>query len=429
MANTIKVIDKIAAVAAEIFTEVSYVARNSVRSIEDEFAGSAKIGNSVRVRIPSRYSVNSDTFSNGKTTYSRGTRNSIAQETRTLTCDQSKWIGMDLTSEELAVFTGDDAKAMKGLLEQPVANLARQTDIYMFAQMALLGQGRISLIDASKGFTTDDASQLNAALAEQLAASGDRKLALGALDMSKAQISAKGLFQSAADIAEQYKKGVVSVGQGFDSWFDTQSLPTITIGTAFSDGGGSAPVTVTTTYVMGDATLALTGTAGTTINQYQALEVGGVYAIDPQTLTAVPRKATLIVQANATFDSAGHALVSVAPLYTVAGNITLANVSAYPTAAAKVKIVENAGATNVNGGKLAKVVIAWQKKAVAFATIPLPSDLPGAEASSQNADGIDIRVVRQYDKDANTVTTIADLQFGGLITRPEWIGTSCGMLA
>lgn len=429
MANTIKVIDKLAAIAADIFSEVSYVARNSVRSYEDEFAGMAKIGNSVRIRIPSRYTVNDDTFSNGKTTYSRGTRNAIAQETKTLVCDQSKWIGFNLTSEELAVFAGEDKKAMKDLLEQPLANLARKTDLYMFSKMALEGTSRISLIDASKGFTTDDASLMNAALAEQLAAPSDRKLALGAKDMSKAQISAKGLFQSAADIAEQYKKGIVSTGQGFDSWFDTQSLPTVTIGTAFSVAGNK--IKVSANYVSGATTLVLEGldttVIGKTIKAYQAIEIEGVYSIDPQTLDTIPSKATVINQSDVIFGTDNKATLTVVPLYTIADNITLGNVSDLPAINAGVTILENQ--TGSNSGKLAKVCVAWQKKGIAFATIALPSDLPGAEASTQKADGIDIRIMRQYDKDANFVACIADLQFGGLITRREWVASAVGTFA
>jgi hypothetical protein len=428
MANALKVIDKLAAVAAEIFTEVSYVAQNSVRSLEDEFSGSAKIGNSVRVKIPSRYAVNDDTFSDGKTSYSRGTRNAIAQEVRTLVCDKSKWIGMDLTSEELAVFAGEDAKAMKELLQQPIANLARQTDLSSFGQMALSGLGRVVMLDATKGFTTDDASRMNAVLAEQLSASSDRKLALGALDMSKAQISAKGLFQSATDIAEQYKKGIVSTGQGFDSWFDTQSLPTITIGTAFSLNGNK--VHVGANYVSGATSLVLHGedstVNGKTIKAYQAIEIEAVYGIDPQTLTAIPRKATVINQADVTFGTDGIATLTVVPMYTTTGNITLGNVSSLPIANAKVTIVENT--TGANSGLLAKVAIAWQKKGVAFATIPLPKDLPGAECSVMSQDGIDLRIIRQYDKTANAVTTIADIQYGTLITRPEWIGSCVGFM-
>lgn len=426
MANQLKVIDKLAAVAAEIFTEVSYVARNSIRSYEDEFTGTQKIGNSVRIKIPSRYSVNSDTYTDGKMTYNRSTRNSIDQEVRTLVCDQSKWIGMDLTSEELAVFTGEDAKAMKELIEQPIANLARQTDLTSFAKMSLLGLGRVDLITTASGFTIDDASAMNAKLAEQLASPADRKLALGAVDMSKAQISAKGLFQNASDIAEQYKKGIVSTGQGFDSWFDTQSLPTVTIGTAFSNNGNK--ITINANYVAGATTLVLKGADSTvngkTISAYQSIEVEGVYGIDPQTLTAIPSKVRVIAQADATFGTDGLCSLTVFPMYKVSDNITLANVSALPLANAKVTVVENLDGTY--SGKLAKIAIAWQKKAVAFATIPLPKDLPGAEASSQNKDGIDIRVIRQFDKSVNAVTTIADIQYGVLVTRPEWVGSCVG---
>lgn len=429
MANTLKVTDKIAAVAAEIFSETSYVAKNSMRSVEDDLQGAQKIGNSVRVKIPSRFPVNSDTFSNGKTAYSRGTRDAVTQETRTLTCNQSKWSGFDLTAEELAVFTGDDAKAMREIMETPVAALVRQTDIYMFDLMAKQGANRIAILSQSNGFTTDDASAMNSILAEQLASTGERKLALSAKDVHKAQVSAKGLFQSAEDIAKQYKSGVVSVGQGFDSWFNTQSLLTITIGTAFNDIA-TGRIEVNTNYVAGATSLVIKCDStqhGLTLKAGQALEIESVYAIDPQTLVAVPRKATVIVQADATLSSAATTTLTVVPMYTSSDNITLANVSALPLANANISVVENQ--TGANSGKLAKVAIGWQKKAVAFATIPLSNDTPGADSSTQSADGVDIRIIRQYSAGSNSNANIMDIQFGGLIVRPEWVVSAVGTLA
>jgi len=429
MANTIKVIDKVAAVAAEIFEEVSYLANNSIRSMEDEFVGAQKIGNKVRIRIPSRYQVQSDTFSGGMMTYSRGTAANIAQETRDLLCDKSNYIRFDLTSEELAVFSGSDAAAMTEILKQPMSNLARKVDLDGFGLMMLKGGSRVALLSDANGFTIDDASVVNSRIAEQIADTGNRYLALSASDMSKAQISAKGLFQASNDIANQYKSGVIASGQGFEKWFDTQSLPTLTIGTAFGDATATSGITITTTVsTAGQATIALTGDAtqySKTFFAGQAIQIAGCYAIDPQTLLAIPTKATFIVQADCAFSGAGAlAAMSITPMYTVAGNITLANLSAYPQSGAKVTVLENL--TGTNNGKLCKVAIGWQKKALAFASIPLPKDLSGADCAVVNKNGIDIRVTKQYQINSNAQATVIDLQYGFLNTRPEWVGSAAG---
>jgi len=421
--NVIKISDKVATVAAEIFHDVAVVPANSDRSLEDEFKGSEKIGDTVRKKIPSRYEA--------QTGNSRGTANDIKQETKVLNLDQNKFIKLDLTSQELAVFTGTDAKAMKELLLQPVSNLARQTDLYMFDLMAKKGGNRAVLATAANGFTNKDAGKLNAMLNAQLAPGMDtRYIAVGAEDMETAVDSNKELFNAQGEIAKQYSEGVVARGQGFSKWLNSQSLFTITIGTAYSNAGDRITVN-TYSYAAGATTLVLKAADslgnGKTIKAGQAITVAGVYQIDPETLTAIPRLAPIIAQADATFGTDGLCSLTVVGMYAKANNITLANVSALPASAANVTVVENL--TGATSGKIARVVTAWNKKAVMFATMDLPTQLAGAEASKWTVDGLTIRYISQYDASTNADSKIVDIQFGGMVIRPEWIATAVGIYA
>lgn len=402
MANALKVTDKLAAVALDIFKQTSVVAQNSMRSLEDEFTGSNKIGDSVRAKVPSRYELKS-----GNT---RTTPNAIEQRTRTLTLNQNKYVHLNLTSQELAVFSGTDAKAQRELLEQPLANLARFVDTYCFGLMAAQA-GRILVKKTATEVSYKDVSQLNAAMATQLAPR-ERLIAASADDLSSIQQSQAALLNPDKAISDSYEEGIAGRGLGFSKWFESQSTGSLTVGTCTSAQVNGTPAE-------GDTSIPVDAITGT-IKAGQAITFAGVYGIDPQTLTGIPTKYTAIVAADVA--NGGTAITITRPLYTKTGDITLANVSALPANDAAISVIESGDA-----GKIATNVIGWTKKAFALAFMELPTDLPGAEASRMDEDGVSIRIVRQFEFGSNSLNAVAEVQCGGLVLRPEWIAGMRGV--
>ena len=400
MANTIKVTDKLAAIAIDVFMAKSYVAANSVRSDEDEFGGSTKIGDTLRKRVPARYQL--------QTGNDRSNPQAIEQQTKTLSLNQNKFVALNLTAQELAVFTGTDAKAQRELIEQPVANLARYVDSYCFGLMALQAANQISIATAGT-VSYKDIANMSAQMGTQLAPS-ERILAASPLDLASIQGSMSTLLNPTKAVSDAFDSGLAGSGLGFGSWHESVSVGTQ--GCLTVSGTASATVTAEGTITIPTAA---------TILQGQAFTIAGVYKIDPQTLTGIPSLYTFVAAAAST----GTSVQITNPIYTIAGSITLANVSALPISGA---VLTNVGVAG-DSGKNAYNLIGWTKKAFSLACMDLPTDLPGAEASKVTDNGISIRVTRQAQTRANAVDTICDLQFGALVLRPEWIARMTGVAA
>ena len=416
MSNNLKVTDKLAAVALDIFKQTSHVAQHSTRSYEQEFNAGAKIGDNCRIKIPSRYAL--------QTGNNRTNPQAIEQQTRNLTLNQNKYVSLNLTSQELAVFTGTDAKAQQEILEQPIANLARYVDTYCFGLMNSAANATIQklAIDMSGNATDDvtvkDVARMNSMLGSQLAPY-DRVVAASPFDLASIQRSQLGLFNPSKDVSDAYHSGMAGSGLGFGKWIETVATGTQTVGTA-TTATTSAAVASDGLVAIPISSLSGFAFAG------QALTVSGVYMIDPQTLTGIPQLATMTLSADAPAGST--TLYVVNPLYSAGGSsLTLANVSALPANGATVTFIEAVTAKTTQVGKTAYNLVGWTKKAFALAFMHQPDDLAGAEARSITEDGVSIRIIKQYQSRSNSMDLIADLQFGALVTRPEWIVTQTGV--
>ena len=403
-ANQIKVTDKMAAVALDIFTQTSYVAANSVRSYEDEFSGSAKIGDSVRIKNPSKYNVQ---FGNN-----RAQPQAVGQTPKILTLDQNPYVEIALTSQELAVFTGTDVKAQREIMEQGIANLARNVDTYMFGIMNQTAMNQVAR-SSTTGVSYKDLSVMNSRLGGQLCPKGDRHIAACALDLSQIQQSISTLYNPDKEVEDAYMDGVVGTGLGFSKWLETESTGTQSIGTMTS-ATTSAAVTVE-----GSISIPVTSTTGT-LKAGQAFTCPGCYQIDPQTLTGKPILYTFVAAADVPATSTAIPIVT--PIYDLNYPLlNMRNISALPGSGATITPIESQDA-----GKLATNIMGWHKKAVALACMDLPTDLPGAEASKLSIDGLSIRIIRQYTLQNNAVNILADMQYGGMVLRPEWMVNMTG---
>jgi hypothetical protein len=201
----------------------------------------------------------------------------------------------------------------------------------------------------------------------------------------------KGLFQSATQIKEQYEKGQMAIGLGFE-WYMDQNAGVQTIGalggTPAVNGGGQTG----TSLVLNGWTAA----AAQRLNQGDILQIGsgstGVYGVNPQARTSTGRLQDFVVTAPASSDGAGNMTVNIWPPITPGGQFQTVTTS--PATGALVTVYSTAAAgQSAIANTQTPVALAFHRDAFTMATADLPLPTGGVVAAFRAADkslGIDV---------------------------------------
>jgi len=216
----------------------------------------------------------------------------------------------------------------------------------------------------------------------------------------------KGLFQSSAEIASQYKNGYVGQADGFN-WLESQMLRSHT------NGNDVVFEVRTTVATQGQSTLvveALTTTTGT-VTKGTVFTIANVFAVNPQTKVAYPELQQFVVTADATADGSGFATLSVSPAFYTTGS--LKNIDAFP--------VDGAAITPVGAASTAYTQnLAFHKNAFRLATVPLIMPKNAEFAEQQTYKGITMSVVYDWDQLKRSMVLRMDILGGLCLERPEW---------
>jgi hypothetical protein len=236
-------------------------------------------------------------------------------------------------------------------------------------------------------------------LNDALAPPGDRTALLSSNDSANLVDALKGLFQDDGQIAKQYREGYMGRTAGFDFAESTH------LGTQLR-GSANGSYVVTTTSVSGATTLAVqTGTG--TFKAGEIVTIANVNSVHPESKvsTGIPQQFVV------TADSAGGATtLSVSPAMFASG--AGQNIDAYPQAAAAVTVV---GTVSTNYGQS----IVYHKDAFTFATADLVMPKGVDWGAREVYDGISLRIVRDYDINADRLPTRCDILYGYKTLRPQ----------
>jgi len=401
MANTLLTISDITREALAVLHEEAQLLKSCSRKYDSRFARSGgKIGTSVDIRKPVKYSVTSGADLTG------ATQDSL-ESAVTLTMDKRKTIGMTFTSEDLTLKIDDFSQRF---LRPAVARLARQVDLDI-AEAVLKQAFRVNRSDITAAIGFQDIVTANAQLSSQFA-NGDRNLYIDAFNDADVVNANKGLFQSSEKIASQYEKGVMGIAGGF-KFIESESLSSI----AFS-GTLTAGAVNDASAANGDTTITLDGITGTatSIKKGQAFTIAGVYQVDPETLTALPRLYPFVAAADATI-TGGAATVTIAnAIYAVGyANKSQVNISALPANDAAVTFLEGAA----TAGDSAPVILGMAMDSVAFASVDLELPNVSKMEGRESYDGVSMRIVKTYDGLTDEGLYRLDLLYGIQVLRPE----------
>ena len=237
---------------------------------------------------------------------------------------------------------------------------------------------------------------------------GNRCMVIDSAAEARTVDGLKALFHSGDKLASQYTEGQMGRALGFD-FFSSENVPRITsgtrTGTVVVDGTVSTEGT-STVHVDGFTSAAMTVAAG------EVLTIAGVYAVNPVTKQSTGVLQDFVVTETATSASNEVDLTVSPKIYTSASG-GLQTVDSFPQDGAAVTF------KNTTASTAYPVNVGFAKDAYTFASanLEMPSDV--SFKSQQAMDGINIRILRQYDINSASFPTRLDIFYGSLAQYPS----------
>lgn len=358
------------------------------RQYDDSFAKSgAKIGDSLKIRLPNRYTV--------RTGASLSTQD-VTETSTTLQIATQKGVDTTFTSAELTLSLQDfSSRILDPAMSVLAANI--EADAYsMYKDVS-------NMIDSdAAAFSFLDIMNGRRRLNEELAPLDSNRVAMLAPKHEVKIVDAlKGLFHDSNAIKEQYREGMMGRTGGFD-FYENSLITDHTTGTAakttgyLSNGATQSGATITVD----------TGT--TTFLKGDVITFAGVNAVHPESKADLGYLKQFVVTANS-----GSSATSLA--------ISPALVATGATQNASTTIADNSAIVKVGAGasELLTTSMVYHRDAFCFATADLQMPNGVDFAARETFDGISMRIVRQYAIGTDTFPCRIDVLYGFKTIRPE----------
>jgi hypothetical protein len=362
------------------------------REYDDSFARQgAKIGDTLKVRLPNQYTVRSGSTLNAQDT---------TESTVDLKVQTQKGVDLNFTSVDLTLALDDFSER---ILEPAMAVLAANIEadamtMYKDVYNQVDNQGQAA------SFTK--VLQGRKILVDNLAPLNGRTCNLNTQDNVDMVDALKGLFNDQTTISKQNREGFMGRTAGFD-FMENTLWP--------SHPRGAASAAYTTSTLVGVLPLVATPVTAITVATGTGAAVRGdvftianVFRVHPET-----KQSTGILQqfAVAADYAGGAGAISITPSIILAGpyqNVIIPTTSA--TAA-----LGFSGVISTNYG----LSMAYQKGAFAFASADMVMPRGVDFAAREAFDGVSMRIVRQYDINSDKFPCRLDVLYGFKTIRPQ----------
>lgn len=358
----------------------------------------AKIGNTLKIRLPNDYAVRT-----GPTAVVQDTKENFA----TLTI--SNQIGVDISFSMVDRTLTIDEYSRRYIMPA-VNNLAG----YMAGDVMSLAEGVPNVVHNVDGGgntispTMNTWLQAGAILDNVSAPRGDRSIIVAPSSQANTVSSLAGLFNNQNKIARQYSTGLMGMDVlGFD-WYMDQNvivhqtgaygvLPTV-------NGAGQSGSSITVSALAGP------------LLKGDIVSFAGVFGINRVTKLSTNILQQFVVTANTAAGATALPIYpALLPPVAVAGLTGTAQqtVSASPANGAAVT-------SPVKAGEAIRKNLAFRSEFATLATADL--DLPRGvhEAHRENQDGISVRLVTAYNISTDQMITRLDILYGYALIRPDW---------
>ena len=382
MANTLLTVAMITRESLRVLHQKLNFIGNITRDYDDSYAKTgAKIGDSLKIRLPNQYTVRS-----GATLSAQDTTESSV----TLQVGTQKGVDLNFTSVDLTMSLDDFSKRIiEPAMSVLAANIeADALNMYKDVYQSIWNGGSAATFNK----TLDGRVLLNRALAPF----SDRTALMDSTSMADLVKDTKTLFQDSASLAKQFKEGYMGRAAGFD--FNENTLMP-----SHTRGGSNGAYLVNGASQTG-ATLTV-DTGATAPSQGDIITIAGVYSVHPETKVSTGVLQQFVVGSGATTTS-----FPISPAIVTSG--ATQNVSGSPADNAAVPFAGTAS-TAVGTSLL------FQKGAFAFATADLVLPEGVDFARREVMDGISMRIVRQYDITNDKFPCRLDVLYGYKTLRPQ----------
>jgi hypothetical protein len=401
MANSLLTINMITREAVELWKNTNSFIRNIDRQYDDQYArGGAKIGSTLRIRLPNDYTVRTGPAASVQDTAEQSTTLTLATQA-----------GVDVSFS-----TFDRTMSLDDFSERVLAPMVNNVAGYVANTIMNGSEGGIcnyvANTDANGNVISPTDStylQAGALLTLNSAQNARRKVVNDPITQARVVSSLTGLLNPSEMISRQYATGQMYQALGFE-WFEDQTVIKHTGGT-FSAGGTVNGAGQTGTSIVVNA---ITGTlvAGDIIT---FANVNSVNRITKQTTGQLRQ---FVVTANvATGGTSIPIYPALIPSSTgVAGgpSVQYQTVDSSPVNAAAMVLVNPAST-------IYRKNICYAPQAITMATADLVMPEKGVEEAWREAfDGIAMRMLTAYVPGTDQLLTRLDVLFGFLYTRPEW---------
>jgi hypothetical protein len=362
------------------------------RQYDDSFAQEgAKIGNSLKIRLPNQYTVRT-----GQVAQIQQTQ----EQSVTLTVATQKGVDVNFTSQDLLMSLDDFSDR---IIEPAMAVLAASIEADVFNVYASVYQQA----GTAGANPSDITAFLNAKtlMNRSLTPKGDERYVQVNSAVSAAMVGGlKTLYEDSKSIGKQYLEGRMFKTAGFN-FFENELVPFQTnatwTGTPVVYGAGQT-----------GATLATSGWTATTdqIAAGTVFTVPGCYMVHPETKVSYGALQQFVCTATTTADANGRMTIPISPSITIAG--AYQNTSAAPT---------NSGALTITGSSATAYSqsLAYHRDFATFVTADLPLYKGMDMAAREVYDGISIRLLKGYDIINDVQISRLDVLYGYLAMRPQ----------
>lgn len=357
------------------------------RQYDDSFAKTgAKIGESLKIRMPNQYTVTS-----GKTLDVQDT----VETNQTLTVATQKGVHTTFSSAELTMSLDDFSDRV---LEPAMSTLAAAIEADAMTMYA-----NVSNSVWGSAATYADVLAGRVLMQRGLAPLSNRTANLTPQDMADVVSDTKALFNDQNQIGKQYREGYMGKAAGYE-FMENTLWPNHTTGSE----DAAYVVNTSTGITSGSATVAVTAGTGTLVAG-DVLTIAGVYSVHPETKSSTGVLQQFVVTA-AYAGGAGNITVSPTPVTSGATQ----NVTIVSAGASKAVVVAGTASTAYTSSLL------YQKDAFTFVTADLVLPQGVDMARREVMDGISLRLVRDYDINNDMFPCRIECLYGYKTLRPDY---------
>lgn len=401
MSNTLLTRLEITRKSIRLFINSNAFIKNIDRQYDSQFAVTgAKIGATLRVRLPNDYTVTDGPGLSLQDT---------AEQQTTLTVATQRHVDTGFTTAEMALSLDDYAERIAKPKMNNLAGNVAKTVMLAIGESAANAKANFNgttIISPNAQTFVEAGAILDDNSAPMMGTKGDRKIVNDPWTDARTSTSLQGLFNPVARISEQYEYGSMKQALGF-SWMRDQTVIKHTAGT-FTAGTVSGANQSGTTLV----TNAITGT----LKQGDIITIAGVTAVNRVTKQSTGMDRQFVVTADA---ASGATSLSIYPAIVAQGaggvDSQYQTVVSAPADGAAISLYTAPSATY-------RKSLAYAPEAITMVTADLYMPTKGViDSARAQYDGISMRSISAYLPGSDQAINRDDVLFGYLAIRPEWV--------